>query len=195
MTVTRGSSCFVDFASQTSRDFNLFALEKHKDRFKLNYDSRDSKLGSGSNAFQKSDYSTVDFGRRTFREQLKPEGSVTNLVDEAPRERQDPTSIERKVLSNSVIAFDKQSFRDDSMYRSIELKRNIEMENTREDRQKDIEERKLNRRKHNKAFVEEQRELRKKKRSTTAVSDYYLSVMVPLNTDPLWLIKTQSTAI
>ena len=84
-----------------------------------------------------------------------------------------------------MIAFDKQSFRDDSMYRSIEFKRNIEMENTREDRQKEIEARKLNRRKHNKAFVKKQRELRKKKRSTTAVSDYYLSVMVPLNTDPL----------
>lgn len=85
-----------------------------------------------------------------------------------------------------MIAFNKQSFRDDSMYRSIELKRNIEMENTREERQKEIEERKLNRRKHNKAIMEEQRELRKKKeQSTSAVSDHYLSVRVYLNSDPL----------
>ena len=69
-----------------------------------------------------------------------------------------------KMSGNSgSLSMDKQVRRDDSMYKQNMLKKNIELENQREERLKQVEDRKKNRHKYRKAFSQLQRQLRRGK--------------------------------
>lgn len=75
--------------------------------------------------------------------------SITSSIDNAPAEALNPNSINSRSKGTRRTAvttdFAKHSRRDDTMYNDSDLKRNIQLENSRESRQLQVDERKRNR--------------------------------------------------
>ena len=98
---------------------------------------------------------------RTLTEKVQRGSS--SIIDSAPTEAINRDSILGRVKHgrSSVLTFDKQHERDDSMYKQNMQVRNIALENQRDERLKHVEERKKNRHKYRTAFSKLQKQLRK----------------------------------
>ena len=84
-----------------------------------------------------------------------------------PAEKLDPKHVDcrRQKSLSSVLQLDKQRRRDNSFYKKgDDFAKNILLENNREARQKQIEERKKNRQKYRNQFSQLQKQFRKGKR-------------------------------
>jgi len=74
-------------------------------------------------------------------------------IDFLPMDKINPSTIEAKTRkSKSILTFDKMQKRDNSMYSTSQLSQNILLENSREQRQEALDERKRNRAKNRNVF-------------------------------------------
>ena len=140
----------------------MFADENLDDRFRLTYHSTaaDTKQSSG-----KHDSLILDFSKGQNRELTMPDNQILNSVDVIPTEKLNPNQIGRKhITAKSSMSFDKQKKRDNSMYTSSQLSKNILLENSREQRLREIEDRKKNRAENRKHLSSLQRQFRRGKR-------------------------------
>ena len=97
--------------------------------------------------------SILDFSKSLPRDEFTTYRKATNSTTESiPIDSilyRDTIQVRAKMgKGSSVVSMDKQIQRDDAMYRQNMQKKNIELENQREERLKQIEDRKKNRHKY-----------------------------------------------
>ena len=123
----------------------------------------------------------MDFGKRvnrnTITRTMNPSPRYSSSMDNIPIDKLNPQSIHSrskgKQSNCSIVSFEKLRARDDEMYRFGQFVENIELEATREDRERQVEEMRQNRHMYRNNFNQLAKLIRKNARNKSKSSESY----------------------
>jgi hypothetical protein len=143
----------VDFQKHSKRPDNLFVNEGKQFLGSMLLESYPVK--SKDNSLSKLDKLTATMFNVSKRKILHKE-IPASTIDLVPRERlYDPEVFSKKKSVKLVRDFSKQKSRDDMLLNQTATLKNIELENTKEEREKEILDRKKNREKYRQKYSQQ----------------------------------------